>query len=247
MLGLDEHAQKTRRLSETALRVRQAFFPVQGAGKSSCSTNFRWPAASTGPRTSLALPKKLVGALRELKAAQAALYEFMHRALCASFGLADTMHLNELRGVLRGRCHGLDQYTVDVQGLRSFIRRVCESAATDEPSGFDSILLFLGHNPAAKWTDQDRDTAEYRLAEFSKRLPRSREAPTALSRLDEAGLHPRGDPRQDGPAGLDGEIDEVVSLNQRNSAAIADAKRRIQEVLVDVDDQELAPRLDGPD
>ena len=42
---------------------------------------------------------------------------------------------------------------------------------------------------------------------------------------------------------LDGETDEVVSLNQRNSAAIADAKRRIQEVLVDIDDQELALAL----
>ena len=240
VLGLDEHAQKTRRLSETALRVRQAFF-LSKAPEKFLFNELPVACGFDGASDFSGFAEKLVGALRELKAAQAALYEFMHRALCASFGLADTMHLNELRGVLRGRCHGLDQYTVDVQGLRSFIRRVCESAATDE-QWFDSILLFLGHKPAAKWTDQDRDTAEYRLAEFSKRL----------LDLEKLRLHYHASTKQDSThevilvktvSSLDGEIDEVVSLNQRNSAAIADAKRRIQEVLVDVDDQELALAL----
>ena len=194
-----------------------------------------------GARDFSGFAEKLVGALRELKGAQAALSEFMHHALCASFGLADTMPLNELRVVLRGRCHGLDQYTVDVQGLRSFIRRVCESTATDE-QWVDSILLFLGHKPAAKWTDQDRDTAEYRLAEFSNRL----------LELEKLRLHFHATTKQASThevilvktvSSLDGETDEVVSLNQRNSAAIAEAKQRIQEILVDVQDQELALAL----
>ena len=34
-----------------------------------------------------------------------------------------------------------------------------------------------------------------------------------------------------------------MSLNQRNSAAIAEAKQRIQEILMDVRDQELALAL----
>ena len=240
VLGLDEHAKKTRRLSETALRVRQAFFLSKAPEKFLFDA---LPAACGFDDTSdfSGFAAKLVGALRELKDAQAALGEFMRRALCASFGLVDSMPLNELRGVLGGRCHGLDQYTVDVQGLRSFIRRVCESTASDQ-QWFDSILLFLGHKPAEKWTDQDRDTAEYRLAEFSKRL----------LELEKLRLHFQAMPAQDASheailvktvSSLNGETDEVVSLNQRNSAAIAEAKQRIQDVLEDFQDQELALAL----
>ena len=240
VLGLDEHAKKTRRLSETALRVRQAFFLSKAPEKFLFD---ELPVACGFDDTSdfSGFAEVLVGALRELKDAHGALGQFMRRALCAGFGLVDSMPLTELRGVLRGRCHGLDQYTVDVQGLRSFIRRVSESTASDE-QWFDSILLFLGHKPAEKWTDQDRDTAEYRLAEFSKRL----------LELEKLRLHFHAASTQDPSheailvktvSSLDGEIDEVVSLNQRNSAAIAKAQQRIQEVLEDVEDHELALAL----
>ena len=129
--GLDEHTKKTRRLSDTALRVRQAFFLSKTPEKFlfdelPVACGFDDAADFSG------FASRLMDALRELKDAQAALREFMRRALCTSFVLADTMPLTELRTVLRGRCHGLDQYTVDVQGLRSFIRRVCEPSASDE-------------------------------------------------------------------------------------------------------------------
>lgn len=240
VLGLGEHAQKTRRLSETTLRVRQAFFLSKSPEKF-LFNELPLACGFNNVEEFSGFAEILIGALRELKGAQAALLTFMHGALCASFGLADAMDLNELRSVLRGRCHGLDQFTVDVQGLRSFIRRLCESTATEE-EWFDSILLFLGHKPASKWTDQDRDTAEYRLAEFSKRL----------LELEKLRLHYESASRQDSAhevilvktvSSLEGEIDEVVALNQRNSAAIADAKRKIEDVLADIHDQELALAL----
>ena len=240
VLGLDEHTQKTRRLSEATLRVRQAFFLSKSPEKFlfdelPAACGFHDAANFSG------FASKLIDALRELKGAQSALRELMRQALCASFALADTMPLSELRAVLRGRCHGLDQYTVDVQGLRSFIRRVCEPATTDE-EWFDSVLLFLGHKPPVKWTDQDRDTAEYRLAEFSKRL----------LELEKLRLHFDATAKQDSAhevilvktiSSLTGEIDEVVTLNQRTSAAVADAKQRIDEVLSDIHDKELALAL----
>ena len=240
VLGLDEHAQKTRRLSEITLRVRQAFF----LSKSPEKFLFDELPAACGAGESedfYGFADRLVDALRELKGAQAALRQFMHRALCASFALAENVPLSELRAVLRGRCHGLDQYTVDVQGLRSFIRRVSEPAVTDE-DWFDGVLLFLGHKPPTKWTDQDRDTAEYRLAEFSQRL----------LELEKLRLHFDATAKQDSAhevilvkavSSLTGEIDEVVSLNQRTTGAIADAKRRVEEVLSEIHDKELALAL----
>ena len=240
VFGLDEHARKTRRLSDTTLQVRKAFFLSKSPEKF-LFNELPLACGFDGVSDFSGFAEALIGALRELKGAQAALLEFMHNALCGSFGLSELTPLNELRNVLRGRCHGLDKYTVDVQGLRSFIRRVCESKTMDE-EWFDSILLFLGHKPAAKWTDQDRDTAEYRLAEFSKRV-------LELERLR---LHYDATSKKDSTqeviliktvSNLEGEIDEVVSLNQRNSAAIADAKQRIEEVLSDIQDQELALAL----
>ena len=240
VLGLDEYTQKTHRLSNTTLRVRQAFY----LSKSPEKFLFReLPSACGFDDTSdlSGFAELLIGALRELKGAQAVLRKFMHGALCASFGFSESMALGELRDVLRGRCYGLDQYTVDLQGLKSFIRRVCDPAPTDD-DWFDGILLFLGQKPAAKWTDQDRDAAEYRLAEFSKRLVE----------LEKLRLHFHASSNQDSAqevillktvSSQEGELDEVVSLNQRTAAAIADAKRRIEEVLAEIPDKELALAL----
>ena len=241
VLGLDEHAQKTRRLPETTVRVRQAFF----LSKSPEKFLFRELPKACGFDAESDLSgfaQVLIGALRELKGAQAALLEHMRSALCGSFNIPEGTLVHDLRGLLLGRCHGLDQYTVDVQGLRSFIRRIVDRSPTDDV-WFSRILLFLGHKPTASWTDQDRDTAEYRLAELSKRL-------LDLERLR---LHFDAKSKQD--ASIDevilvktvsktgGEVDEVVSLNSNADAAIASARKEIHNILEAVNDRELALAL----
>ena len=241
VLGLDEYAQKTRRLSDTTLRVRQAFF----LSKSPEKFLFKQLPEACGfdPESDLSgFAETLIAALRELKGAQNALLDHMRSSLCGSFNIPEGTLVHDLRGLLLGRCHGLDQYTVDVQGLRSFIRRVIDRKPTDD-EWFSRVLLFLGHKPAAKWTDQDRDTAEYRLAEFTKRL-------LDLERLR---LHFDAKSKQDG--GIDevilvktvsksgGEIDEVVSLNGHADAAIADARKSIEQIIGAVNDKELALAL----
>ena len=240
VLGLDDYAKKTRRLSAVTLEVRESFFLSKSPEK---FLFHELPSACGFDDTSdlSGFAELLIGALRELKGAQAALRKFMHGVLCASFGFADSMPLGELRNVLRGRCYGLDQYTVDVQGLKSFIRRVNDPAPSDD-DWFDGILLFLGQKPVTKWTDQDRDAAEYRLAEFSKRM----------IELEKLRLHFHASSNQDSAQEIIlvktvssqvGEIDEVVSLNQHTIAAIADAKAQIQDIISEVPDKELALAL----
>ena len=241
VLGLDDHAQKTRRLSETTLRVRQAFFLSKSPEKFLFKELPR--ACGFDAESDLSgFADVLIGALREMKGAQAELHEHMRSALCGSFNIPDGTPVQELRGLLLGRCHGLDQYTVDVQGLRSFIRRIIDRRAGDD-EWFSRILLFLGHKPAAKWTDQDRDTAEYRLAEFSKRL----------LDLEKLRLHFDTKSKQEG--GVDdvifvrkvsksaGEVDEVVSVNSNADAAIASARKQIEGILGAVTDRNLALAL----
>ena len=239
-MGLDEYAQKTRRLSQTTLQVRQAFFMSKSPEKFLLNELPSACGFDHAPDLS-GFAEILVGALRELNGAQVALRKLMHRALCAASGLREATPLDELRSLLRGRCHGLDQYTVDVQGLRSFIRRICDPSLGDK-EWFEGILLFLGHKPATKWTDQDRDTAEYRLAQFS----------TRLLELEKLRLHFEVASKQESAheviliktvSSRLGETDEVVSLNSRTDNAIADAKSRIEDVLANIHDQELALAL----
>ena len=240
VMGLDDYAQKTRRLSRTTLQVRQAFFLSKSPQKFLFD---ELPAAcGFGDADDLSgFSQTLVTALRELKGAMSALRESMRQALCSSFNLAETISLNDLRSILRGRCHGLDGFTVDVQGLRSFIRRINDQNSTDQ-AWLEGILLFLGHKSSSKWTDQDRDAAEYRLTEFSKRL-------LELERLR---LHydavSKTDPEHEvilvkAISSADGEVDEVVVLNSHIHAAIDNAKQRIESVLTEIHDKDLALAL----
>ncbi len=237
VLDLDDYTQKTRRLSATTLRVRQAFFLSKSPEKllfdelpKACG--FDADADLSG------FAEKLINCLRELKNAQAALLTYMQSALCGCFGLPDGTPIDELRALLPGRYRGLDEYTVDTKGLKSFIRRMTDRRLADE-EWFDGILNFLSHKPAAKWTDQDRDTAEYRLAEFSRRLVD----------LEKLRLHYESVAKQDGEIevillktlskGL-GEVDEVVPLTRRTESAIASARGRIEGILAEMNDDDLS-------
>ena len=236
ILGLDDYAQKTRRLSDVTLNVRQAFFLSKSPEK---LLFVELPkACGFSIESSLhGFDQVLIGALRELNGAQPALLDYMRKVLSSSFGVGDGTPVPELREVLRGRCHGLEQYTVDVKGLRSFIRRVSDRRQTDK-EWFGGILLFLGHKPPAKWTDQDRDTAEYRLAEFSGRLLdlqklRLHDAKRTLAMAKHEVILVKTVSTETG------ESDQVVSLNAHTDEAICEALSRIEDILTSVSDNEL--------
>ena len=87
--------RRLRRLSDTTLRVRQAFFLSKSPEKflfdelpSACG--FDDASDFSG------FAHRLIGSLRELKGAQAALLKFMHGALCGGFALAETVPLNRV-------------------------------------------------------------------------------------------------------------------------------------------------------
>ena len=237
LLRLPEYTQKTRHLSDTALRVRQAL----ALAKSPQRLVFEHlPEACGRPRRgkSAAFAQTLIAALRELDGAYAVMIDNVRTALCRSFGCADDASLGELRSVAMGRCHGLDGYTVDVNGLKSFIRRAMDRERSDQ-DWIDHILTFLGQKPPHKWTDQDRNAAEYRLAEFSDRL-------RDLQRLK---LYYDGRDTNDAQ-GLEvillktlskahGEIDETVPIDPHVAKGIEDARRQVEEIINELPDDKL--------
>ena len=236
LLGLDDYAQKTRRLPAIALNVRQAFFLSKSPQKLLFEELPR--ACGFEPQKDVeGLDAVLVGALRDLKTAHDGLLEHMRSVICTAFGYPPATPLGELRELLRGRCHGLDRYTIDLKGLKSFIRRVANRNSTD-PDWFAGIVLFLGHKPSSKWTDQDRDTAEYRLIGFAKRL-------VDLQRLQLQDIKPgqeEGGQRSillKAASVSGGELEEVVSLTKHTEAAIASAKAQIERVMSSVEDNDL--------
>ena len=237
LLQLPEYTKKTRRLSDTAIRVRQALTLAKSPQKllfehlpEACGRGKQGKSAS--------FTETLIGALRELEGAYAKMINGMRTALCHGFGCADNAPVGELRNAAMGRCHGLDSYTVDVKGLRSFMRRAMDRDRSDE-DWLDYVLTFLGQKPPSKWTDQDRSTADYRLAEFSARL-------RDLQRLK---LYYDGRDASDAQrmevillktlSKAHGEIDETVPIDQHVAQAIADAKGQVEAVVNGLTDDRL--------
>jgi hypothetical protein len=175
MGDLPEYAKLTKRVSTTAQRVRSVF----ALAKSPQALLFDQLPVACGLEgleqdepDEAALRRfadRLKHALRELKTAFPGLLQHFQGLMSHAFNLDRIGDLGELRAVLRGRLDGLDRYTIDADGLRAFIRRVLKDSGTDE-EWFANVLLFLGQKPAKKWNDADAEGAEYRLAEFARRV-----------------------------------------------------------------------------
>ena len=184
------------------------------------------------------LSKRLTDALRELKYCHSNMKAEFASLLAQAFALDKDKELSELRNVLCGRCIGLDNYTIDREGQKAFIQRIIKKTGDDD-NWFDSLLMFLGHKQPVKWTDVDRDTAEYRLSEFTRKI----------SDLEKLRIQ-----YQDYENKIDGDFDvyllrsikkgapdydEVVVVDKQRHQAIKEAKSLVQERLFEIGDGEL--------
>jgi len=244
MGGLPEYTHKTRRgISEQAIKIRIVF----NLAKSPEALLFEElpQALGYGAVSSMhddhaleSFSQALIDVLRELKNAYESLKNRQKELLAQAFNIDRHLPVEELRKILAGNCHGLENYTVDTQGLRAFIMRLTKSSGTTD-EWFENILMFLGNKPSKNWQDSDQDIAEYRLNDFSRRL----------IDLEKLRLH-----EKDQAARISGDFDvyllrsikkggdiqdEVVAINQDSSKQIAYAKEKIQISLNELPDKEL--------
>ena len=240
MLGLDEHTQKTRRLTATTLKVRQAFFLAKSP-ENLLLKELPKVCGFDNTKDFSGFAECLTTSLRELKQVPESLLADMQVALGNSFGILQYSSLTELRSLLEKRCSGLDRYTVDVKGLKSFIRRIVDAASSDA-QWLSGLLMFLGHKPVTKWTDDDRDLAEYRLSEFALRI----------MDLEKLRLHHESMAQFEKDIDVillkslckgDKEIEEIVFLNTATKTAIQDAYDKVSQLIGDLNDNELAIAL----
>jgi hypothetical protein len=65
--------------------------------------------------------------------------------------------------------YGLDQYSADTIGISAFIARLTKVQANDD-EWFENVLMFLGRKPSQKWSDNDFNSAMYRLRDYLRQI-----------------------------------------------------------------------------
>lgn len=244
MGGLPEYTQKTRRsLSTQAEKVRSAF----NLAKSPEKLLFEeLPAALGFGRVNCNAKEveiegfsvALTEVLRELNQAYDNLLKKQRELLAQAFNLDPNIDLSELRKIIVKNCDGLDNFTVDTQGLRAFIMRLIKKSGPDE-EWFENILMFLSHKPSNKWLDSDQDEAEYRLTDLSKRvidLEKIRIHQQSSINNSEEGteVYLLRSVKKGGNI-----CDEIVTINSASSEEINETVNKIKEQLSRLNDKEL--------
>lgn len=232
--GLPDYTQKTKSadLSVRAKELRTAF----NMSKSPQALLFEDVPKALGFDPSAdkvdveGMAAALQDVLRELKYAFPNLLEHQRRLIAQAFHLDPDTKLPKLRQALAGRYRGLEEYTVDVDGMRAFLKRLTKESGDDQ-HWLNNLLMFLGQKPAEKWTDADRAEAEVKLADFSKRI------------LDLESLrlhHDKVADRYDSDFDVyllrslkkgSAPIDEVVAISKNKPESLVDVKNAMMDAL----------------
>ena len=175
MMTLPDYAKSTKGISAEAQQLRDRFY----AAKSPLQLLFfQIPEAlglkpligdALNPDSLDTFNRKLKSAIAELRVAYHALLNDFTDQLRDAFKLSNKEDLDRVREILTGRYTGLQDYTIDVQGLKAFIGRITD-AYGDEKQWLISLASFLARKPPEKWTDDDASAARFRLLEMAKKL-----------------------------------------------------------------------------
>lgn len=241
---LPDYTQKTKssEISDQAKKIRNAF----NLSKSPEHLIFEDIPKALGYEKELeqknpnleGLSQALQGCLKELKDAYPNMIKQQVKMLLEAFHMSPDSDLTSLRRKTIGRYEGLEQHTVDVDGLRAFIKRITKRQGDDD-SWLENILMFLGQKPTKKWTDTDRSEVDVKLSDFAKRI------------LDLEALRVHYDRSK---KSMDGDfdvillkslkkgsepIDEVVAIDKKRKEAIQECKAELLKTLYEHSDSEL--------
>jgi hypothetical protein len=241
---LPEYTQKTHRgLTPVAQSVRSAF----NFAKSPERLLFQELPRALGFENAVLeessdrlanLAQALTTTLRELKGAYESLLDKQRQLLAQAFNVNPNLDSKELRKVISGKCHGLENYTVDTQGLRAFIMRLTKASGNDN-EWFENILMFLGHKPSQKWHDSDQDAAEHRLNDFSRRVI-DLEALSIYEQKRATQINGDFDVYLLRSVKKGGDFkDEVVAVDKQSTKYMSGAKQSISDALEKLGDREL--------
>jgi len=242
--GLEQFTLKTKSsdVSDKSKKVRDAF----NLAKSPESLLFEDIPKALGYEKELSKSKPnleglatdLQASLQELKAVYPNMVKQQIKLLQQAFHMDDDGSLEDLRRKAIGRYDGLEQNTVDVDGLRAFIKRLTKKEGEDK-EWLENVLMFLGQKPSDKWTDTDRAEADVKLSDFAKRIL---DLETLRVHYDRTAEKTEGDfdvillkslKKGKEP------VDEVVAIDKTRHEAIKDVKNKLKKELSEHKDSEL--------
>ena len=244
--SLPEYTKLTKspELSEEARKVRNAFQIAKSPENLLFkdipkALGFSQAKSERGANESVeGLAQKLMEVLGELKHCYQEFIDSEQSLLADALLRKPSLQLVELRQEIYGRFSGLENFTVDRDGLRAFLMRLGSQSESDE-DWLEKVLSFLGQKPTQKWTDADRSEAHFRLHKFS----------TQIKDLRTLRLH------EDRYAGVEGdnlqvllikalrkgssERSQVVAIDNAQFEAIKTVQANLEKVLEGVTDKEL--------
>ncbi|AOE49511.1 hypothetical protein [Kangiella sediminilitoris] len=171
MAELPEYTKKTKQLSKEAIAVRTAF----NLSKSPVKLLFEELPKALGYEVDReegsfdGFSNEIMEVFRELKYASEKLKEREVKLLANALGFPKYSTLKDLRADISGKVAGLEGFTVDVSGVKAFLKRLAKRSDSDE-LWLESLFVFLGHKPIEKWSDSDQSQAEYRLAQYAQQI-----------------------------------------------------------------------------
>jgi hypothetical protein len=171
---LPEYTKNTKRISEPARQVIRAIDKAKSPAEMlfvklplACGYPEIDPKA-TDKKKLEGFSVRLIEILRELSLAYPDLLKEQQDQISQALLNKKGLETGELRNLL-SRYQGLDKFTIDKDGLRAFIRYICNRSHDDE-TWLEALLMFLGRRPSKKWTDTNREGVDLRLTEYSRRL-----------------------------------------------------------------------------
>lgn len=174
--SLEEYTKKTKsdELSENGHRLIKAFATSKSPQKLLLETlpnalGYDEKLLNTdNGKMYEAYANTLIETIKELKHHYTKLLESEQKLLCSAFNLRTDLSLSKLRKHLF-HYQGLDEYSVDTDGLKAFIKRLTSDKDSDD-MWLENVFMFLAAKPPKSWLDSDRSKAEFNLSDYSKRI-----------------------------------------------------------------------------
>ena len=246
MNGLPEYTQKTKTgLSKKAMDVRSAFdlaktpeiLLFENLPK---ALGFDGLDDKSKEEELENFSSVLTEILRELNGAYGSLLERQKELLAQAFNFDPKRSLADIRKLIAGNFDGLENYTVDAQGLRAFIMRLIKSSGSDS-EWLESILMFLGNKSCKTWRDSDQAKAEFNLTKYAH----------GMLDLEKLRIHERDTKKNFGNDELEVYLlsnlkkgsekrGQVVAVDEASSLHTESTRRKILNLLKkELDDKEL--------
>ncbi|MEN9251558.1 MAG: hypothetical protein Q6L58_03875 [Thermostichales cyanobacterium BF3_bins_165] len=246
---LPAHTRRTRRLSETALRVLQTLMTAQEPDE---LVFVHLPQAvgvtlsdSEDHQLAREFRIRLVQALQEIQTCYDRLLADCRSLLFSAFGVG--AEIEQLREHLRVRARYLVGQVLEAR-LRRFILAAVEESKPD-PEWLESLVMVVADKPAESWSDEDVTAFEVKLGDLARRFKNVEALQSEVRARDpQAGFEARRMTvtRPDGQ-----EVHQIVWMDERSQRLINAEVDRLLKALPDPQQQmalmaTLAERLFEP-